>query len=441
MPPRGHHFQAVGVVRRRGRDPGRANPPVRTPDNRIVLDGKVTLTPTPTSGQPGDLEFNDREDSHPLQLKANKYDLNCRVKLDGAVGIINGAGPADDDAERPGCRREARRGQAGKLPRPRRRLHGGDGRRAGRDPGRPSGQERVRERLRRHHRMRAVHRIVKALKSSGDRRRTKQWWSAARRQQVDEGQARLLLSQSPTGNAVRHHGRGPSEPSRDAERKGNGAHGNLFVQGQGHRSQGITGEAEATVHTARTLKAGTQIAVGVNALQGRHHRSPQWKTRVGGHPSCRRSAALLRRWKTGRRRAHCVGRSKIGEERATIQAIHGGDIRPLVVITEGIPADASAYVVEGYNLEKVDNRIHRPTLPGHQHGPSGAGRHHPGQHHRTWFSSGWCPVGHADLSRSTTSWPDFRVHHVIWDIGGDPVIDTMDIDAIKGVQKDPHQPS
>jgi succinyl-CoA synthetase beta subunit len=69
------------------------NPLVRTPDNRILaLDGKVTLDGNADFRQPGHVEFEDRDATDPLELKAKEHDLNY-VKLDGAVGIIgNGAG-------------------------------------------------------------------------------------------------------------------------------------------------------------------------------------------------------------------------------------------------------------------------------------------------------------------------------------------------------------
>ena len=68
------------------------NPLVRTPDNRILaLDGKVTLDGNADFRQPGHAEFEDRDATDPLELKAKEHDLNY-VKLDGQVGIIgNGA--------------------------------------------------------------------------------------------------------------------------------------------------------------------------------------------------------------------------------------------------------------------------------------------------------------------------------------------------------------
>ena len=69
------------------------NPLVRTPDDQILaLDGKVTLDGNADFRQPGHAEFEDKEATDPLELKAKQHDLNY-VKLDGQVGIIgNGAG-------------------------------------------------------------------------------------------------------------------------------------------------------------------------------------------------------------------------------------------------------------------------------------------------------------------------------------------------------------
>ncbi len=69
------------------------NPLVRTPDDQILaLDGKVTLDANADFRQPGHAEFEDKDATDPLELKAKENDLNY-VKLDGEVGIIgNGAG-------------------------------------------------------------------------------------------------------------------------------------------------------------------------------------------------------------------------------------------------------------------------------------------------------------------------------------------------------------
>src|SRR3954463_358868 len=69
------------------------NPLVRTPDDQILaLDGKVTLDANADFRHPEHAEFEDRDATDPLELKAKEHDLNY-VKLDGEVGIIgNGAG-------------------------------------------------------------------------------------------------------------------------------------------------------------------------------------------------------------------------------------------------------------------------------------------------------------------------------------------------------------
>ena len=69
------------------------NPLVRTPDDQILaLDGKVTLDANADFRHPDHGEFEDRDATDPLELKAKEHDLNY-VKLDGEVGIIgNGAG-------------------------------------------------------------------------------------------------------------------------------------------------------------------------------------------------------------------------------------------------------------------------------------------------------------------------------------------------------------
>ncbi len=69
------------------------NPLVRTPDDQILaLDGKVTLDANADFRHPDHVDFEDREATDPLELKAKEHDLNY-VKLDGQVGIIgNGAG-------------------------------------------------------------------------------------------------------------------------------------------------------------------------------------------------------------------------------------------------------------------------------------------------------------------------------------------------------------
>jgi succinyl-CoA synthetase beta subunit len=117
------------------------NPLVRDPqDTVIALDGKVTLDENAGFRHPDHAALVDERTENPLEAKAKAKDLNY-VKLDdGQVGIIgNGAGLVMSTLDVVGLRRgEARRGQAGQLPRHRRRRLGpGHGRRPGRHPGDP----------------------------------------------------------------------------------------------------------------------------------------------------------------------------------------------------------------------------------------------------------------------------------------------------------------
>ncbi|UUO02731.1 ADP-forming succinate--CoA ligase subunit beta [Mycolicibacterium novocastrense] len=75
------------------------NPLVRTPSvgendpgQILALDGKVTLDANADFRHEDHAQFEDRDATDPLELKAKEHDLNY-VKLDGSVGIIgNGAG-------------------------------------------------------------------------------------------------------------------------------------------------------------------------------------------------------------------------------------------------------------------------------------------------------------------------------------------------------------
>ncbi len=84
----------------------------------LALDGKVTLDGNADFRQPGHAEFEDRDATDPLELKAKEHDLNY-VKLDGEVGIIgNGAGLVMSTLDVVAYAGEKPRGsQAGQLPR------------------------------------------------------------------------------------------------------------------------------------------------------------------------------------------------------------------------------------------------------------------------------------------------------------------------------------
>ena len=195
--------------------------------------------------------------------------------------------------------------------------------------------------------------------------------------------------------------------------------------------QGITG-SEATAHTARMLKAGTQILGGVNArkagsvvahkdVDGNDVELPVFGTVV---------EAIER---TGADVSIIFVPPKFAKD-AIIEAIDAG-IELLVVITEGIPVQDTAYAW-AYNLDKGGKtRIIGPNCPGiitpgqSLVGITPANITGPG------------PIGLVSKSGTLTyqmmyELRDFGFSTSIG-IGGDPVIGTTHIDAIEAFEKDP----
>ncbi|MGC2653664.1 MAG: succinate--CoA ligase subunit alpha [Mycobacterium sp.] len=195
--------------------------------------------------------------------------------------------------------------------------------------------------------------------------------------------------------------------------------------------QGITG-SEATAHTARMLKAGTQILGGVNArkagsvvahtdAEGNDVELPVFSTVVEAIE------------KTGADVSIIFVPPKFAKD-AVIEAIDAG-IELLVVITEGIPVQDSAYAW-AYNIDKGGKtRIIGPNCPGiitpgqSLVGITPANITGPG------------PIGLVSKSGTLTyqmmyELRDFGFSTSIG-IGGDPVIGTTHIDAIEAFEKDP----
>ena len=120
------------------------NPLARLAGDKLeALDGKVSLDENAEFRHAEHAEFEDKAATDPLEAKAKSKGLNY-VKLDGAVGIIgNGAGLVMSTLDVVAYAGEKHGGEAGELPRHRRRrVRAGDGRRPRRDPPRRAGQER-----------------------------------------------------------------------------------------------------------------------------------------------------------------------------------------------------------------------------------------------------------------------------------------------------------
>ncbi|GAB2644893.1 succinate--CoA ligase subunit alpha [Nocardia goodfellowii] len=195
--------------------------------------------------------------------------------------------------------------------------------------------------------------------------------------------------------------------------------------------QGITG-GEGTKHTALMLKAGTQVVGGVNARKA--------GTTVS-HTDKDGNAVELPVFGTVEEAMKETGADvsiafvppKFSKD-AIIEAIDA-EIPLLVVITEGIPVQDTAYAW-AYNVEKGQKtRIIGPNCPGIiTPGESLVGI-------TPANITGKGPIGLVSKSGTLTyqmmyELRDFGFSTAIG-IGGDPVIGTTHIDAIEAFEKDP----
>jgi succinyl-CoA synthetase alpha subunit len=195
--------------------------------------------------------------------------------------------------------------------------------------------------------------------------------------------------------------------------------------------QGITG-SEGAIHTGRMLKAGTQIVGGVNARKA--GATVTHEDQAGQRVDLPVFASVVEAMeKTGADVSIIFVPPKFAKD-AVIEAIDA-EIPLLVVITEGIPVQDTAYAW-AYNLEKGGRtRIIGPNCPGiitpgqALVGITPANITGPG------------PIGLVSKSGTLTYQMMFELRDLGFStaigIGGDPVIGTTHIDAIEAFEKDP----
>jgi succinyl-CoA synthetase alpha subunit len=195
--------------------------------------------------------------------------------------------------------------------------------------------------------------------------------------------------------------------------------------------QGITG-GEATKHTALMLKAGTQLVGGVNARKA--GTTVSHVDSVGKDVELPVFGTVTEAMKeTGANVSVVFVPPKFAKD-AIIEAIDA-EIPLLVVITEGIPVQDSAYAW-AYNVDKgKKTRIIGPNCPGIITPGEALAGITPAN------ISGPGPVGLVSKSGTLTyqmmyELRDFGFSTSIG-IGGDPVIGTTHIDAIEAFEKDP----
>jgi succinyl-CoA synthetase alpha subunit len=195
--------------------------------------------------------------------------------------------------------------------------------------------------------------------------------------------------------------------------------------------QGITG-GEGTKHTALMLKAGTQLVGGVNARKA--GTTVTHVDAVGKDVELPVFGSVAEAIKeTGANVSVVFVPPKFAKD-AIIEAIDA-EIPLLVVITEGIPVQDSAFAW-AYNVDKGQKtRIIGPNCPGIITPGEALAGITPAN------ISGPGPVGLVSKSGTLTyqmmyELRDFGFSTSIG-IGGDPVIGTTHIDAIEAFEKDP----
>ncbi|BBY45917.1 succinate--CoA ligase subunit alpha [Mycolicibacterium celeriflavum] len=199
--------------------------------------------------------------------------------------------------------------------------------------------------------------------------------------------------------------------------------------------QGITG-GEGTKHTALMLKAGTQLVGGVNARKAGTTVSHVDKDGKDVELPVFGSVAEAMK-ETGADVSVVFVPPKFAKD-AIIEAIDA-EIPLLVVITEGIPVQDTAYAW-AYNLEKGGGKGPKIRIIG----PNCPGIITPGEALAGITPAnitGPGPVGLVSKSGTLTYQMMFELGDLGFStsigIGGDPVIGTTHIDAIEAFEKDP----
>ena len=199
--------------------------------------------------------------------------------------------------------------------------------------------------------------------------------------------------------------------------------------------QGITG-GEGTKHTALMLKAGTQVVGGVNARKAGTTVSHVNKEGQGVElPVFGTVAEAIK--ETGADVSIAFVPPAFAKD-AIIEAIDA-EIPLLVVITEGIPVQDTAYAW-AYNLSKGSGSAPKTRIIG----PNCPGIITPGESLVGITPNnitGKGPIGLVSKSGTLTYQMMFELRDLGFStaigIGGDPVIGTTHIDAIEAFEKDP----
>ena len=195
--------------------------------------------------------------------------------------------------------------------------------------------------------------------------------------------------------------------------------------------QGITG-GEGTKHTALMLKAGTQVVGGVNARKA--GTTVSHKDKDGNDVELPVFASVAEAIKETGADVSIAFVPPAFAKDAILEAIDA-EIPLLVVITEGIPVQDSAYAW-AYNVDKgAKTRIIGPNCPGIITPGEALVGITPNN------ITGKGPIGLVSKSGTLTYQMMYELRDLGFStaigIGGDPVIGTTHIDAIEAFEKDP----
>jgi succinyl-CoA synthetase alpha subunit len=199
--------------------------------------------------------------------------------------------------------------------------------------------------------------------------------------------------------------------------------------------QGITG-GEGTKHTALMLKAGTQVVGGVNARKA--GTTVSHVNKAGESVDLPVFGSVAEAMKETGADVSIAFVPPAFSKDAIIEAIDA-EIPLLVVITEGIPVQDSAYAW-AYNLEKGGEKGPKTRIIG----PNCPGIITPGESLVGITPNnitGKGPIGLVSKSGTLTYQMMYELRDLGFStaigIGGDPVIGTTHIDAIEAFEKDP----
>ena len=195
--------------------------------------------------------------------------------------------------------------------------------------------------------------------------------------------------------------------------------------------QGITG-GEGTKHTALMLKAGTQVVGGVNARKA--GTTVSHKDSAGNDVELPVFASVAEAMeKTGADTSIAFVPPQFAKD-AIVEAIDAG-IPLLVVITEGIPVQDTAYAWAHNVAKGKKTRIIGPNCPGIITPEEALVGITPAS------ITGKGPIGLVSKSGTLTYQMMYELRDLGFStaigIGGDPVIGTTHIDAIEAFEKDP----